>query len=47
MVTSALEDKVAARAERLGVSISAMGELLLSKALAAPRSSIKLNTEEI
>lgn len=47
MVTPALAEKVSARSERLGITISSMGELLLSKALAAPRSSIKLNLEEI
>ena len=47
MVTPALEEKIAMRSERLGISVSAMGELLLSKGLASPRSRTFINTEAI
>jgi hypothetical protein len=47
MVTPALADRVSAKAERLGISVSAMGELLLSKGLASPRSRTFINTEAI
>ena len=47
MITPAMLQKISIGAERFDISLSSYAELLLGKSMMAPKSSLKINTQEV